>query len=172
MASFNGTYEHNLDAKNRIFVPSDFKELINGRITVRLSLSEYSHIDCYLEEDFEEIIEKEISGPENENVPRTMLDSMARAFSRTLSVDNGGRICIPATLLSEVGLDAKTSKECMIVGNGPFFQIWSPENYRKYMSQLKAFYRRREAAIYAESEKFNEYKSNGFFLELKNTYGG
>jgi DNA-binding transcriptional regulator/RsmH inhibitor MraZ len=56
-----GTYEHNLDAKNRLFVPADFKELIEGKLTIRLNLSKHPHIDCFLEKDFEDITADEIT---------------------------------------------------------------------------------------------------------------
>ena len=102
METFNGTYEHNLDAKNRLFIPADFKELIEGKLTIRLNLSTHPHIDCFLEQDFENVVKAEIKNPERP-YPRDMLDSIARAYAKTVSVDNGGRICVPAKLLEKSG---------------------------------------------------------------------
>lgn len=166
METFNGTYEHNLDAKNRLFIPADFKELIEGKLTIRLNLSTHPHIDCFLEKDFENVVKAEIENPERP-YPRDMLDSIARAYAKTVSVDNGGRICVPAKLLEKAGI----TKESVFVGKGTFFQIWNPDTHEAYNDELLQRIIKDTEAEIAENEKRNEYKSKGFFLEIKNTLG-
>ena len=166
METFNGTYEHNLDAKNRLFIPADFKELIEGKLTIRLNLSTHPHIDCFLEQDFENVVKAEIENPERP-YPRDMLDSIARAYAKTVSVDNGGRICVPAKLLEKAGI----TKESVFVGKGTFFQIWNPDAHEAYNDELLQRIIADTEAEIAENEKRNEYKSKGLFLEIKNTLG-
>lgn len=166
METFNGTYEHNLDAKNRLFIPADFKELIEGKLTIRLNLSTHPHIDCFLEKDFENVVKAEIENPERP-YPRDMLDSIARAYAKTVSVDNGGRICVPAKLLEKAGI----TKESVFVGKGTFFQIWNPDAHEAYNDELLQRIIADTEAEIAENEKRNEYKSKGLFLEIKNTLG-
>lgn len=167
MKTFNGTFEHNLDSKNRLFIPSDFKPLINGRLVIRLGIIDtYTYIDCFLEDEFEEVVAREVASGEDEETRRA-LDYQARAFSRIVTVDNGGRICIPAPLLSR----ANITKASAFLGKGSYFQIWNSDLLMEYND--KFFAERMEAAKAkaAEKKKINEYTERGFFIELKNTLG-
>lgn len=172
--NFSGTYEHNLDSKNRLFVPADFKPIIDGRITIRLSISEYPHIDCFKEEDFEDVVKKEVEkelerARKNDDIelPADDLDSISRLYAKTVSIDNGGRICIPSKLLEKSGI----SKESIFVGKGDFFQIWNPDTHDEYNDNLREIYLERKMAENAERRMRNKYRSEGKFLDLKNTLG-
>ena len=164
METFNGTYEHNLDSKNRFFVPADFKNLIKGKITIRLNLSDHPHIDCFQEEDFENVVAFEIENGDEE-YSKDELDSISRAYAKTVPLDNGGRICIPAKVLEK----ARKTKESCFVGKGTFFQIWNPDIYDEYNEELWRQVRENAAAKKAENKKRNEYREAGYFLEIKNT---
>lgn len=166
MKAFNGTFEHNLDSKNRLFIPAEFKQILEGRITVRLSLSKYPHIDCYKEDDFENVVAYEIEHPERP-YPKDILDSISRSYAKTVAVDNGGRICVPAKLLEKAGI----KKESVFVGKGSFFQIWNPDIHERFNDDLMARIIADDEATEAENEKRNEYKRAGYFLEIKNTLG-
>ena len=166
METFNGTFEHNLDSKNRFFIPAEFKQLIKGRLTIRLNLSKYPHIDCFQEDDFEAVVENEINNPERP-YPRDVLDSIARAYAKTVTVDNGGRICVPAKVLEKSGI----TKESVFVGKGSFFQIWNPDIHEQYNDDIMARIIADTEAENAENEKRNEYKKAGYFLEIKTTLG-
>lgn len=163
---FNGTFEHNLDSKNRFFIPADFKSLIDGKLTIRLNLSKYPHIDCFLEQDFENVVKEEIENP-TRPYPKDMLDSIARAYAKTVSLDNGGRICIPAKLLEKAGI----TKESVFVGKGTFFQIWNPDVHEQYNDDLLLRIIADTEAENAENDKRNEYRKAGYFLDIKNTLG-
>ncbi|MGN1419077.1 MAG: division/cell wall cluster transcriptional repressor MraZ [Acutalibacteraceae bacterium] len=166
MKAFNGTFEHNLDSKNRLFIPAEFKQMLEGRITVRLALSKYPHIDCYKEEDFEDVVAYEIEHPERP-YPKDMLDSIARSYAKTVAIDNGGRICVPAKLLEKAGI----TKESVFVGKGSFFQIWNPQTHEDFNNYLMQKIIADDEAINAENEKRNEYRKAGYFLDIKNTLG-
>ncbi len=164
--SFSGTYEHNLDSKNRLFVPADFKPLIEGKITVRLSLSQYPHIDCFREEDFEDVVKNEVESSALELPPDT-LDAISRAYAKTVSIDNGGRICIPSKLLEKTSI----TKESVFVGKGSYFQIWNPDTHEEYNDYLFDCVIADQQAKAAERNMINKYRSEGKFLEIKNTLG-
>lgn len=163
---FNGTFEHNLDSKNRFFIPADFKGLIDGKLTIRLNLSKYPHIDCFLEQDFENVVKEEIENPQRP-YPKDMLDSISRAYAKTVAIDNGGRICIPAKLLEKSGI----TKESVFVGKGTFFQIWNPDVHEQYNDDLLERIIADTEAENAENDKRNEYRKAGYFLDIKNTLG-
>lgn len=161
---FNGDFEHNLDTKNRLFIPVNYRPLIEGKLMVRFSMSDYPHIDCIREEEFEDFVRKEVEESKVELSPDE-LDSIARAHSRSVSIDNGGRICIPSKLLELTGI----SKESVFVGKGDYFQIWNPEIHEKFNAHLLECVLEEKAAANAQRIMNNKYKSEGKFLELKNT---
>lgn len=162
-AGFIGTYEHSLDSKNRVFVPADFKSEIEGRLTFRFSMSKYPHIDCFLEEDFENVVKTEVD--ENRyNLAREHRDSIARAFAKTVSIDNGGRICVPSKLLEKSGI----TKETVLVGKGSFFQIWNPDTHEEYSEYLFGCALEREEAKDSERILADKRISDGKDLKSEN----
>lgn len=163
MGSFLGTYEHNLDSKNRFFVPVKFRELLGDGFVVRVKLSRYPHIDCFTQEDFEETVEREISqGAPNADVEE--LNARARAYSAYVTVDAHGRICIPAKILKK----AKIEKESVFCGMGKYFQIWNSEINDAYYDQLEEKAIKEEEARDAQDLKRFEFMAQGRFLETKN----
>lgn len=173
MAIFSGTYEHNLDAKNRLFVPSDFRTQFEGKLMLRLNITgEYLHIDCFLEDEFESVVAREV---EKEMEQRALLpaemrptddpEAMARSFARPVAVDNGGRICLSAKLLERAGI----TKESTFVGKGSYFEIWNPDNYDAFNDEMYEMRLARARAEKAQQLKYYEYMSKGYFFDLKNT---
>lgn len=167
MSAFNGTFEHNLDAKNRLFVPAEFKQNFSGRLTVRLKLSQYPRIECFLEEDFDGIVEKEIEQAAQTGRDAEVQNAISRAYSKALPLDSGGRICMPSVLLKKAGI----TKESTFFGKGSYFEVWNPETYDEYLESLNEIIIEQEKAEKGERAKYNEYKSKGMFLEVKNTLG-
>lgn len=167
MSAFNGTFEHNLDAKNRLFVPAEFKQNLSGRLTVRLKLSEYPRIECFLEEDFDSVVEKEIERASQSGRDAEVQNAISRAYSKTLPLDSGGRICMPAALLKKAGI----TKESTFFGKGSYFEVWNPETYDEYLMSLAEIAIEDEKAMQEEHSKYNEYRSKGLFIEVKNTLG-
>ncbi len=164
--NFSGTFEHNLDSKNRLFMPADFKAVIDGKITMRLSISKYPHIDCFKEEEFEDVVKKEVENSKLTISPDA-IDSISRSYAKTVSIDNGGRICIASKLLEKAGI----TKESIFVGKGNHFQIWDPDIHDKYNDYLFDCVLADSEAEDAERIMNNKFRSEGMFLEPKNTIG-
>lgn len=167
MKAFNGTFEHNLDAKNRLFVPAEFKQNFEGRLTVRLKLSKYPRIECILENDFDAVVEKEMKAAEKSGRSAELQNSISRAYSKTIPLDGGGRICMPSMLLKKAGI----TKEAIFFGKGNYFEVWNPEAYDEYLMSLAEIAMEQEQAENEERIKFNQFRSAGCFIEIKNTLG-
>ena len=112
-----GEYHHNIDDKNRLIVPSKFREKLGETFIVTRGLENCLFI--YALEDWERIVKK------LESLPFTKKD--ARKFMRfflsgatNLEFDKQGRITIPSPLLSH----ANIKKECVIIGVGERAEIW------------------------------------------------
>ena len=165
MGSFVGTYEYNLDSKNRLVVPAPFKDLIGNTFIVRAKPGKFSHIDCFFPENFESTVNAEIEDYINKGLPADMAAAMARTCSTAVTVDAHGRICIPSKILER----AHISKESVFQGMGDRFEIWDSKIHDEYNDMLAAEADKLFDAQMAENQKRYKYMSEGYMLEIKNT---
>ncbi len=122
---FMGQYNHNLDDKGRIIIPSKFREKLN--LTVVATKGFDGCISVYTVEGWESFLH------ELQKLPNNKLD--ARKYIRTVvgsasecEFDKQGRIDLPSNLLA----DAEITKECVIIGNLDHIEIWSKEKWSSY----------------------------------------
>ena len=120
---FMGEYNHTIDAKGRLIVPSKFRELLGDEFVVTKGLD--GCLFVYSNEEWQRI---EQSFKEK---PLTSKD--ARKFMRfffagaaNCEVDKQGRILLPANLREYAGID----KDVVSVGVLSRVEIWSKERWQ------------------------------------------
>jgi MraZ protein len=132
---FQGKFEHTLDDKGRMAVPSPFRRRLGDEdseagATVVVTISD----QCLAAYPLEEWAKKvEIIGKLNQLNPDVM--AFKRFFigsAQECPVDKGGRILLSADLRRHAGLE----KDCMVVGQLDKFEIWSTERWNKTFAQL------------------------------------
>lgn len=132
MALFFGTYEHQLDDKNRLRIPSKFKKALTGEVGDKsysfargLNKCIYVFPDDVLEEMMEEIASERCG----EASPASLL-----FFSSIYSADEDaqGRVVLPAKLKEQ----AEIKKDIVTIGRGKRLEIWSAERYNDYIENL------------------------------------
>ena len=119
---FTGQYNHSLDTKGRVIIPSGFREKLGDRFMVARGLERC--ISVYSMEAWENL--------ENKIIELSQLNETARKFSRIffataseVETDKQGRILLPAQLRKYAGID----KECVVNGNLDKVEIWNPEKW-------------------------------------------
>ncbi len=119
---FMGEYNHTVDAKGRLIVPSKFREQLGDEFVVTKGLD--GCLFVYPNDEWSNIEEK------FRNIPLTTKD--ARKFSRfffagaaSCEVDKQGRILIPPTLREF----ADIQKDVVSVGVLNRIEIWSKERW-------------------------------------------
>lgn len=124
---FMGEFQHNIDTKGRIIVPSKFREELGVSFVVTRGLDK-----CLFAYPMNEwkIIEEKLK-----KLPLTKKD--ARAFTRFFfsgavecEVDKQGRINIPQALRNYAALD----KECVVIGVSNRIEFWANENWEDYFN--------------------------------------
>ena len=127
---FMGEYNHTIDAKGRMIVPSKFRELLGNEFVVTKGLD--GCLFVYPNEEWKNIEEK------FRTVPLTTKD--ARKFSRfffagaaTCEVDKQGRILIPPVLREF----ADIQKDVVSVGVLNRIEIWSKTKFDEFMASQK-----------------------------------
>lgn len=125
---FMGEFQHNIDTKGRIIVPSKFREELGATFVVTRGLDQ-----CLFAYPMTEwkVLEEKLK-----KLPLTKRD--ARAFTRFFfsgaiecEIDKQGRINIPQTLRTYASLE----KECVIIGVSNRIEIWSHSTWETYVTE-------------------------------------
>lgn len=117
----SGEYRHNLDPKNRIFIPAKHRDELGESFVVAKSIRERC-LRVYSTEEWKEYI-RPITSLEGKD-----RDRIIRALSRNaaqVTPDSQGRIVLTPDLISY----AQIVKGAVVVGCGGYAEIWSDESY-------------------------------------------
>ena len=124
---FGGEYKHNLDAKNRIFVPAKLREELANALVVVKDLRE-TCLKVYSPEGWEEYLKpiRQQNRRLQEKVMRFLNSSMAQ-----LTPDSQGRITLPRELVEY----AEIKDSAVVVGCGDYAEIWAEDVYNKMKAE-------------------------------------
>ncbi len=130
---FHGTFEHNLDAKNRLTVPAKFRtDLRDGIFLVR---GEDPCLSIYPAAVYERTVQASLA-PMN---PMSRAARTARVwlYSRAdhIELDSAGRITLAAGQLRHAGIDGR---EVVLTGAGESLDVWSPAGWAAFEAELSA----------------------------------
>lgn len=114
---FNFTYNHTLDAKNRLFIPAKFREQLGEEFVVFKGPEKCLYV--YDKETFEQVSRQFVNHP-NRKVQRSFFSQVADA-----SLDKQGRITLSADQLEHADL----VKDVAIIGAGQRIEIWAAEEF-------------------------------------------
>jgi MraZ protein len=129
---FRGSFEHNVDAKGRVSVPSKFRDIIaeryEGKLVLSIDLDRC--VTVYPLEEWEQV-EKKI-----QNVPqmqKEVKDYMRFVFSSATEceLDRQGRILIPPALRERAGI----TKSVVVVGIINKIEVWDRVTWDARRSQ-------------------------------------
>ncbi|REC32138.1 cell division/cell wall cluster transcriptional repressor MraZ [Enterococcus pseudoavium] len=128
---FMGEFQHNIDAKGRLIVPSKLREQLGEKFVVTRGmdgclfgypLAEWEQLETKLNE-----------------MPLSKKD--ARAFVRFFysaatecEIDKQGRINIPQSLRSHASLE----KECVVIGLASRIEIWDQGRWNEFTNETEA----------------------------------
>ena len=119
---FMGEYNHTIDAKGRLIVPSRFREILGDAFVVAKGLD-----GCLFVYDNEEwkLFEEKLRALPITNKEARQFVRFFLAGAAEVEVDKQGRILIPNVLREFAGL----AKDVALVGVGSRIEIWSRERF-------------------------------------------
>ncbi len=127
---FVGQFEHSLDDKGRLTIPSGYRELLSDGAYVALGFEE--NLIIWQAESFTSLYHKMQEKP--------LSDETARNFGRFMfanavfvEMDKAGRILIPQYLREAAGLDGLVK----LAGSGKYIEVWQPEEFQKNQEIFK-----------------------------------
>ncbi|WP_073201782.1 division/cell wall cluster transcriptional repressor MraZ [Gracilibacillus kekensis] len=123
---FMGEYQHNIDTKGRIIVPSKFRDGLGEQFVVTRGLDQC--LFAYPMNEWHQLEEK------LKKLPLTKKD--ARAFTRFFfsgavecELDKQGRINIPAPLRKYASIE----KECAVIGVSNRVEFWADDKWNDFV---------------------------------------
>lgn len=118
---FMGEYNHTIDAKGRIIIPSKFREALGDNFVVTQGLD--GCLFVYPNDEWMSFVAELKNLPGNKDARQLQRYFLAGAAE--CEVDKQGRILIPGKLREQAGLD----KDVVFVGVLSKIEIWSKERW-------------------------------------------
>jgi MraZ protein len=130
---FRGRYEHAIDAKGRVNIPSKFREILTEKYDDRLVITNFDH--CLLAFPFEEwsVVEQKAY---NLSLVKKEAKTFLRFFYSSAMdciIDKQGRLLIPPTLREYADLQ----KDIVLVGEGRKIEIWAKERWSEVVQRAQ-----------------------------------
>lgn len=122
---FIGEHVHAVDSKNRIIIPSKFRDELGNKFIITKGLDGCIYV--YTLEEWKLLEEKLVKLP--------LTSKNARTFTRfffsganEIELDKQGRALMPQSVLEYAGID----KEVVSIGVSNRIEIWSKEKWQEY----------------------------------------
>ena len=131
---FVGTYEHSIDAKNRLAIPSDIRDTLEKakRNSVLYAvILEGPTLCLYTEEDFDK---RSNQLDDSQRPPQEVLlyEQMFYSLAQRLELDKQGRVRLPERLTTL----AKLERDVVIIGVKDHLQVHDRTQWQSRMAQM------------------------------------
>lgn len=128
---FLGQYGHNIDEKGRLTIPARFREQLEaGGAYITRGFED--NLIVFTASRFDQISER-INAMSLTDLAARQLKRLIFANAVGVEFDKSGRILIPQFLREPANL----TTNAVVVGQGTYFEIWSPESWEKQNALLQ-----------------------------------
>jgi MraZ protein len=133
---FRGTFEHALDAKHRLTVPSKFRAALADGVVLAASPETTPaaprSIAIWTPDGYQAYTSAALAGlspisPEARDLKRFFFN-----YSHDTELDSANRVMIPPTLLDYAGLD----KDVVVTGSGECLEVFDRSRYAGYREDV------------------------------------
>lgn len=127
---FLGEFTHKLDSKNRIMIPSEFRDDLSENFYI--TKGPEKSLVIYTEEEFikqsERLDRLEVQNKKNRAIKRLFFSSTVKA-----SLDKQGRVLLNKNLRDYSNI----KEEAMIIGNNSTIELWDRDNWKAYIDEVE-----------------------------------
>ena len=129
--SFRGQFEHSLDAKDRLTVPSKFRAALADGVVLLKGL--HPSVWVFSPSGYERFTERFLGelNPLGSRGRDMRLYFASNSFDEKL--DSAGRVRVPKKLLAHAGL---SEGPAMVVGAEEWFELWKPEGWDAHEKRM------------------------------------
>jgi MraZ protein len=128
--AFHGTFDHTLDAKHRLTVPSKFRAALAGRVVLVKAVDRC--VSVYPAETYAAMTEAALAGlnpfsPQARELKRVLFSNAA-----DVELDAAGRVMVPPRFREHAGID----RDVVITGAGDCLELWDRGTWETYDTDL------------------------------------
>jgi MraZ protein len=135
---FRGTFEHALDAKHRLTVPSKYRAALTGGVVIAASHEIDADtprcVSIWKPEDYESFVDRTLKGLNPSSPIARQLERFFFNNSLEAELDSAHRLMIPTNLMRYATLD----KEVVVAGSGKCIEVWDRKLYDGYQAGVLA----------------------------------
>ena len=132
MASFRGTFDYTLDAKNRLTVPAKFRAALAEGLVMAKGTDPC--ITVWVPEDYESFSESILGDLHPFSEERETLERHLFGNSHDTELDSAGRVGFPPFLLEHASL----SNDVVVTGAQNRLEVWDRATWADYNQTLVA----------------------------------
>jgi MraZ protein len=129
---FRGTFDHSLDAKNRLTMPARYRSALAGGVVLAMPVDQKPCVGVWRPEEYDAYSRRALAGLEPLSPRLAELERFFYGSSHDAELDSAGRIIVPARL----GEHAQLQKEIVIVGVGDRLELWSKPLWQDHQTEL------------------------------------
>jgi MraZ protein len=130
--SFRGHYQHNLDSKDRLTVPSRFRAALADGVVLAKGLE--PSVWVFAPGGYDRFTQRFLGRTNPLGRKGRMLRRHFHGNSYDEKLDSAGRIRLPRQLVEHAGLEGP----CVIVGADDWFEVWNAKRWESYEREMEA----------------------------------
>ncbi len=130
--AFHGTFEHTLDAKHRMTVPSKLRAAFSeGAFLVKAA---DRCISLYPSATYSALVDTALSGLNPLSAQARELNRYFRSNAHAVELDSAGRVMLSPRQLDHAGIE----RDVVVIGAGDCLELWDPATWAAYDTDLTA----------------------------------
>ena len=130
--AFRGHFEHSLDAKHRLSIPSRFRAAFSSGLV--LAKDSDACISVWTPDAHEHTVDRALQGKNPLGSEYKRIQRYFGGNSFDLELDSSGRVTLPPPLMSHAGVE----KEVVVAGVGDHLEVWGSERWQEEQIALDA----------------------------------
>lgn len=130
--AFRGTFDHTLDAKNRLTVPARYRAALADGVVLAMPVDQQPCVGVWQPQEYERYTARALAELPPLSPRLAELERFFYGSSHDVELDAAGRIMVPSFLSDHAGL----SKEVVVVGAGDRLELWTKDGWEKHRPTL------------------------------------
>jgi MraZ protein len=130
--AFRGTFDHTLDAKNRLTVPARYRAALADGVVLAMPVDQQPCVGVWRPEEYERYTARALAELPPLSPRLAELERFFYGSSHDAELDAAGRIMVPSFLSEHAGLN----KEVVVVGAGDRLELWRKDRWDEHRPTL------------------------------------
>src|ERR671929_431669 len=130
--AFRGTFDHTLDAKNRLTIPAKFRAVLADGVVLSKGIERC--VQVWTPGGYDAYVSAALEGVHPLSQEARKLTRFFAANAIDTELDAAGRVMVPGFLLEHAGLQ----KEAVVTGAGDCLEVWDRGAWAAYNDALSA----------------------------------